>query len=498
MIFFKNFHLIKLSMILMVIAGIFLGAHYSFAVDVFTLDKALEIAMSNSPDIKKTELDLERTRESLNAQNAALKSQFSLSFNPFTYSSDRTFFRIFSIWNTSESKESNSTFTISQPLKWTDGTLSLINKLSWQDSYSEYQDIRTKTYDNSFYISYQQPLFTYNRTKLDLRELELDMENTLYSYAIQKLSLELQVTQIFFDVYQRKMDLDIALEELDNQKQSYEIIKNKVDAGLSAKEELYQAELNLATSELGVQNQMEALDNALDIFKILIGISIYGEISIDSNVEMQTVEIDLNKALDTGLKNRLELRQREINIENALNNLTRIAALNEFNGNLTLSYGIIGTDEKFADLYDVPTKRQTYGISFNIPLWDWGEKKSRIKASEASIKRQRIFLEDERNNIILAIRSAHRNMQKLIKQIDIANKNVRNAQLTYEINLERYKNGDLTSMDLNLFQNQLSQKKRDVVQTLINYKLALLNMKILSLWDFENDHSVLPEDISDF
>ena len=122
----KNFHLIKLSMILMVIAGIFLGAHYSFAVNVFTLDKALEIAMSNSPDIKKTELDLERTRESLNAQNAALKSQFSLSFNPFTYSSDRTFFRIFSIWNTSESKESNSTFTISQPLKWTDGTLSLL------------------------------------------------------------------------------------------------------------------------------------------------------------------------------------------------------------------------------------------------------------------------------------------------------------------------------------------------------------------------------------
>ena len=341
-------------------------------------------------------------------------------------------------------------------------------------------------------------LFTYNRTKLDLRELELDMENTLYSYAIQKLSLEQQVTQYFFEVYQRIMDLEIAREELENQKQSYEIIKNKVDAGISAKEELFQAELNLATSELGVQNQQEALDNTLDSFKLLLGISIYDDISIDADVTLETVEIDMNTALNNGLKNRLELRQREISIENALQNLTRTAALNEFKGSMNLSYGIIGTDEQFGEVYDTPTKTHTIGVSFDIPLWDWGEKKSRIKASEATIKRQRISLEDEKNNIILAIRSAHRNLQKLVKQIDIANQNVRNAQLTYEINLERYKNGDLTSMDLSLFQNQLSEKKKGVVETLINYKLALLNLKILSLWDFEKNEPVLPENISDF
>ncbi len=86
-------------------------------------------------------------------------------------------------------------------------------------------------------------------------------------------------------------------------------------------------------------------------------------------------------------------------------------------------------------------------------------------------------------------------MQKLVSQIEIARQNVRNAQLTYDINLERYKNGDLTSMDLNLHQTQLSSTKQGLVGTLINYKLALLNIKILSLWDFENDQPVLPENI---
>lgn len=493
----KKHYTVALRTAFLLFFGLFLCEQYSLSAEVLTMERALEIAMSNSPDIKQTELSLEQSQEFLNAQKASLKSNFSLRFNPFSYSSDRTFDDFFSTWNTTESTSSSGTFTISQPIKEIDGTLALINTLSWRDSYTEYRDLRSKTYDNNLYISYQQPLFTYNRTKMELRELELDIENAQYSYEIQKLALEQNVTQNFYNVYQRKTDLDIALEELDNQKQSYEIIKNKVEAGLSAEEELYQAELNLANSELAVQNNREALDNILDSFKFLLGISIYEDIDIDSDITHKAVEVDLDKALNIGLKTRRELRQREIDIEEALNNLTRTAALNEFNGSLTLSYGIIGTNEQFNNIFDDLTKRQSIGLIFDIPLWDWGEKKSRIKASEAGIKRQHISLEDERNTIILAIRRAHRNLQKLVSQIEIARQNVRNAQLTYDINLERYKNGDLTSMDLNLYQAQLSATKQGLVGTLINYKLALLDIKILSLWDFENDQPALLENIKD-
>ena len=82
-------------------------------------------------------------------------------------------------------------------------------------------------------------------------------------------------------------------------------------------------------------------------------------------------------------------------------------------------------------------------------------------------------------------------MQNQTIQIEIARQNVRNAELTYDINLERYKNGDLTSMDLNLYQTQLSEQKLGLVEALINYKLALLDLKIKSLWDFEKNRAVL-------
>lgn len=464
-----------------------------FAQQTLTLEGALSIAIKNSPQIKQVEYNLERSRQSLNAQKAALKSQFSLSVTPYDYSNDRRFQNDFAFWTTTETKQSLGTFRVTQPIPWTDGTLSLFNRFQWRDSNSEnpVRSTSTKTYDNNLYLNFTQPIFTYNRTKLITRELELDLENTQLSYDVQQLNLERMVTQNFYDVYQQKTSLDIAFEDLHNQEQSYEIIKNKVDAGLVAKEELYQAELNLATSQSNYQNEQVALANALDNFKLLLGISLFDSINVTADIAHVPVKVNMQKAIDHGLKYRMELRQRKINIESSMFSLIQTSAQNEFKGNVNISYGIIGTNEDFNNVYESPTRNQRYSISFEIPLFDWGEKKSRIKAAEANIKSSELSLENEKNDIIIGIRQIYRSLLNLENQIEIARQNVRNAQLTYEINLERYENGDLTSMDLSLFTNQLSQKKMSSVQALINYKLALLNLKIQSLWDFEKNRSIL-------
>ena len=261
--------------------------------------------MENSPDIKQTRLQLERSRELLNAQNASLKSQFSLSLNPFSYSQDRTFNKMFSAWNTTETQESDGTFIIRQPIKQTDGTLSLINSFSWQDSYSDYLDVTTKSYNNNIYLNFEQPIFTYNRTKLELKELELDLETTSLTYSLQKLSLEQQVANAFYSVYQNKMNLDVTKGRIRKPAEKpMTIIKNKVDAGLAALEELYQAELNLSTSRSNVQNREVQLENALDDLKLLIGIPLSEEIYVESNVEFELVEVDLEKAIETAHANR--------------------------------------------------------------------------------------------------------------------------------------------------------------------------------------------------
>ncbi|MCB0306503.1 MAG: TolC family protein, partial [Calditrichaeota bacterium] len=387
--------------------------------------------------------------------------------------------------------QSSGLFLVSQPIVPTDGTLSLRNQFSWRDVTSEFGSAQNRSFSNNLFLTYQQPIFTYNRTKLDLRDVELDLENTQINYSLQELLLEVQVAQAFYGAFRQKMSLQVSQEEYQNTQRSYQIIENKVSAGLAAREELYQAELNLTSSRSTVQNNQVAMENSLDDFKRLIGMPISEEISVVAEVTQEPVEVNLDKAIEFALKNRQELRQRQINIQSAKANLTRSSAVNEFRGDINLSYGIFGNDEEFSRLYDKPTENQRVSLSLEIPLYDWGERKSRIRAAEVSVESSNLSLEEEKTGIIIDIRKAYRNLENQVIQIEIAQQNVRTAQLTYDINLERYENGDLTSMDLNQFQTQLSAKKIGLVEALINYKLALLDLKVKSLWDFERNQPVL-------
>ena len=468
---------------------------------LITLDKALEIAGQNSPDIQQSLLNMERYKQSLNAQRASLKSRFQLGITPFDYSNQRKYDEFNSKWYTSESTRSSGSFSITQPFLPTDATISLNNEFGWMKNYNEYTNqtgniigSTTKSFSNNLYLSINQPLFTYNKRKLELKGLELDYENSNLSYTMQMLNLEKSVSQYFYQVYMAQMSVTIAKDELDKTQQSYEIITNKVNAGLTPKEQLYQAELNLMNAKSSLQSRGVELENIKDDFKMFIGMELKDDLTTLADITVTPTNVDLAIAVEHALQARMELRQKQIEIENSQFDLIRTKALNEFKGDLNLSVGIFGENEALANTYDNPTRSPKVAVTFSIPIFDWGEKKARIKAQEALVKSSELNLDNQKKQIENNIRKVYRNIENLLTQIDIAKQNEKNAQLTYEINLERYRNGDLTSMDLKLYQNQLSDKKTSLLQAQINYKLELLNLKIQSLYDFEKNQPVVATD----
>jgi outer membrane protein TolC len=467
--------------------------------EILSIDSALAKAIKNSPEIMKSELNMIISRENLNARLAATKSHFLFNVAPIMYSQKQYFVPELGQWFTNESKTTGGDFVVLQPIVKTDGVLTLQNSFSYFDDNTSSASGSTHTfgYNNNLFLKYSQPLFTYNKQKMEIEQLQRSLENATLNYAIQRMYLEQQVNRYFYNVYQIQMSLKIAEDELKNQQISYEIIKSKVEGGLSAREQLLQAELNLAQSESNLKNKQVELENAKDQFRQYLGMPLDENLEIITNVEYKPVEIILSKAIQNGLETRLELKQRQINIQNTLDNLEVAKSTNEFKGNADLSFGYFGQDPRFPHLYDKPTRSPEVALTFSIPIWDWGERKSRIKAAEADIKIQEINLQDQKTDIELAIRQSFRNLQNLVLQIDIAKQSEKNAQLTYDINLERYKNGDLTSMDLGRFQNQLSTAKMNLVNSLINYKLELLNLKIQSLWDFETNSSFVSKELKE-
>ncbi len=465
------------------------------AQEVLTLQKAMELARLGSPALRQARLGLTQSNENLNAQRASLKSGFRLNLTPLEYSHNRQYNEPLSEWYTNESTRSYGTFSVQQPILLTDGTVTLSNRLMWQDSRStsSFSVDPFRGFSNTLSLALDQPIFTYNRTRMELRELELALENSKINFALQELNVERSVSQGFYQVYEAQTGLNTAREEFDNRSVSVEIIKNKVDAGLVAREELLQAELDLMTSRASLQNKEVQLGNLKDQLKQILGLPLSNEILLLAEISVFPVEVELQKALDLGLANRMELRQRKIDIESGQFDLIRTNALNEFKGNVGVSIGLFGEGNDLAGVFDRPTDNQNIGLSLEIPLWDWGEKKARRRAVEAAQQIREINFSEEKIEISITIRQVYRSLKNLLAQIDIARKSLENAEMTYAINLEKYKNGDLTSMDLNLYQNQLTQKKTDLTGALIDYKLELMNMKLQTLYDFEAKASIVPD-----
>ncbi len=480
--------------VLFVLAVFLGGAASTQAQELLTIDRAMDIAASNSPTLQRSMMDLERYKQYLIAQRASLKSKFTLNLTPVDYSKNRRFDNRFSQWYTNENFSTQGTFSIDQPILWTDGVVSLINTFGWQSNTSDADGSKytNKAFSNDLYLKIAQPIFTYNRRKMELKRIEFDLENANISYALQRLSTEKEITSDFYSVYMAQSNLEISKEELSNAQKSFDIIKNKVEADLAARDELFQAELNLATAQSTVEQSIVSLDNAKDKLKQTLGMPLNEEVTVIAEVNVKPVEINLGQAIEHGLSTRLELRQREIESEKLEFEMVETKALNEFKGDISLSLGVMGDNKRFDRIYDNPTRNPRVAITFSVPIFDWGEKKARVRAQEISMDINRLQRKEEELNIELEIRRVWRNLENLKTQIEIAEKNVTNAQLTYDLNEIRYREGDITGMEINQFQTQLSNKKIAYSQSLIDYKIELLNLKILSLYDFEKNIPIVP------
>ena len=453
----------KMILVVVLLSGIPLFSHGQLSL---TIEKALDIAEENSPTLRRSHMNLDRYQETLIAQRASLKSKFSLNLNPLDYSKNRSFDNRLSQWYTNEKLSTSGTFRVDQPILWTDGEISLINTFGWQDNNSNIDGDKNsnKAFNNNLYLQLSQPIFTYNKRKMELKQIEYDYENAHISYALQRLNTEKDITNQFYSVYMAQSQLAITREELVNAQQSYDIIKNKVEADLSAKDELFQA--------LGMN-----LDDDLMVF---------------AEIDIKPIDVNLRQAIDHGLQSRLELRQREIESDELGFDMIKTKALNEFKGDISLSFGLIGDNKRFQNIYENPTQNPRVAISFTVPIFDWGEKKARVRAQKVAQNINKLDFHEDKVDIELNIRQVWRSLENLRTQIEIAEQNVLNAQRTYDLNLTRYREGDLTGMEMSQFQTQLSNKKISYTQALINYKIELLNLKILSLYDFELNAPIVP------
>lgn len=465
------------------------------AQEILTLEKALEIAYQQSPSLIQSKMALEQSELSLIQKKASLKSLFQFDLTPFNYSRSSSFEEINSTWNTYRTMSAGGNLSVTQPLKWTDGSLTLSNNFNWQDAQNQSSNQKNTSFSNRLSLQLNQPIFTYNRTKIDLKQVEFDLENAKISYAMAQLNIEKEVTSAFYGVYQSFKELVDAREAYESAKQNNEITKDKVEQGLLPKEELFQSEVTLANNEISLYNAETSYESTKDQFKLKLGLPLDMDFNVLPNTEITPVDVDQNQAIKYALEQRMEIRQKQISIEQGLFDLISARSTNEFKGNISAQVGLFGNGDKAKGAFTKPEDNESVGVTLSVPIWDWGTRKAAIRKAEIANENKEIDFEEYKKSMILDIRQICRELPKLVKQIDIARKNVANAERTYDISVEKYRSGSLSGIELKTQQEQLTKAKNEYTNTLISYKLKLLDLKIQTLWDFQTNTSYLPVDL---
>lgn len=150
---------------------------------------------------------------------------------------------------------------------------------------------------------------TYNTKKMLEKMSEVSYDVTQASYDIYKNQIALLIQKSYYDVLKAQKLVQVKEKALERGKKQYEFAKDGYDEGMKAKDDLLLAKLYYQGTQLEYIKSKGELNNALIEFKKNLHIPFDTEITL-TDVLAEKIEIPvLDKGMDSGLRNRLEIKK---------------------------------------------------------------------------------------------------------------------------------------------------------------------------------------------
>jgi outer membrane protein len=466
---------------------------------LINLDQSIAIAKMKSLDMLSLKQDLKIAEYNLRSATSRFKTHVDLNLTTPNYtetvrqfedSAGITFYPV-------RQSIIGSNLTIYQPLP-TDGRLYITSGLTSTDDLNDLS--RWMRMNTRFGLT--QPidaLYGYNNIKSAFKIAELAYEESQKRLKREELNLVYNVSSAFYRLLAVQKREEIARMNLERQNDAFEIARNKYEAGLIREVDALQMEVDLAEAQnnydLSIINQSSALNN----FKELLGIGLNDIVIISSDMDYLAIVVEADRAVALALNNRLELQERDIQIELNKLNVKRQKAQGMVRGELNAYYEKIGVNNSpvatevgtsinrsFTDFQERPGNFGV-GLSISIPLIDWGENRALVRASEARLQKTLYDKESLTRSIETEIKNLVADLNSSLKRLQLLERNVLVAEKSFEITRSRYSEGDIDSQALALERVRLNNAYTSHLDAYINYELNLANLMRRTFFDFKNN-----------
>lgn len=371
---------------------------------------------------------------------------------------------------------------MNQNITFTGGTLSVFSDLSRIDQFGGNRSLTW--YSRPITVSYYQPLFTYNQFKWDRKIEPKEYERGKRNYLERMEAITINVVHAYFNLFLAKMNNTISKSNFENSGNMLKIAKERLQLGNVTKADYLQLELRMLNDSISINETEVQVREAQMILNSFLGYDESFEIAPTMDDFLPDVRMNYDLVMEKSLENSSFNLNNELSLLNAESAVAHAKASRGFSFALNARFGMSQTGPEFPQAYKNLLDQETVGITFSIPIFDWGLGKGKVqkaKAAQEVIKAQVQQSEnDYRRQMFTAVSQFNNQRQQCL----VSRKAMYVASERYELTMHRFREGNATVTDLNMAQTENDSALRQYISDVSNFWTYYYTLRRLTLYDF--------------
>ena len=340
-------------------------------------------------------------------------------------------------------------------------------------------------------VTLSQPLFSVNHLKWNRRIEPLRYREAQARFLTETEQVAMQAISLYFGLLLAGEQVNIARQNLQTAEKLYEVAQAKRRMGTISENDVLQLRLDVLTarsaltnSESNRQTRQFALRSFLDVEADIDPIMPENLPLPSLGREGQGVGLSYADVLAHALQNNAlatTMRRRQMEADYAVAS----ARANRQSINLYAQLGYTGTGDNMNSAYRNLLSNEVVSVGITVPLLDWGKRKGQRRLAESNrdiIQGQlRQQSQDFRQDIFILTEQFNNQAE----QLRIACEADTIARRRYHTNVETFKIGSISTLELSSAQTAKDQARQNRIQQLFNYWYYYYQLRSIALWDFE-------------
>ncbi len=384
---------------------------------------------------------------------------------------------------------------IRQHIPFTGGTLTAYSDLSRIDQFGMEKSLTW--YSQPITISYTQPLFAYNEFKWEklIEPKEYEKGRRAYIESMEQITID--AVEAYSTLLLARTNHEIAKTNYENSVKMHDVARERLSLGSVTRDEYLQLELRMLNDSISINESLVALRDARMHLNSLLGYDESVEIEPVLPENLPDVVMDYEMVLDRSLQNSTFSLGNEIDILNARSAVEKAKADRGISMSLNARFGLSDTAPELPGAYKNPLDQEVAGLSFSIPIFDWGLGRGKVQKAKAAEAVVRAQVEQSENDYRRSVFTAVGQFNNQRRQCEVSRRARNIASERNDLMMEKFRSGSATVTDLNTARSESDFALQKYITDISNYWIYYHKLRQYSLYDFINgaDIDVNPEEM---